>query len=252
MEHNVASQVQVAVHCEWHRVFSKEGRLQLDNILKSENGVYVITVPPYTFVLGNILNKWLIIDSHVISEDLGGNGNGIRKVFDDVQTARCWIWKRLFQSKVISSMLEISEVTVMERKDVTSQNLADTVHQDDQDFDLIMTPTVTIESGQIFPKTGIADNDSMQDSIDLNGLANEEDSHLTMLDDSIAGEESIVKERMDVECESRLHNQSVETLKWEAMQSEKWGPYQIPLILSWKKKLTNKEALQLVYFIQIA
>ena len=84
MEHNLASQVEAAAHCEGHRVFSKEGRLQLDNVLKSENDVYVITVPPYTFVLGKILNKWLIIDSHVISEDLSGNGK-----WDSQSVRRC-------------------------------------------------------------------------------------------------------------------------------------------------------------------
>ena len=55
---------------------------------------------------------------------------------------------------------------------------------------------------------------------------------------------------MDVECGNRLHNQSVETVKWEAMQNEKWGPYRLPFISSLKRNLPRKKHYNLC--IQIA
>lgn len=91
-------------------VFSEAGRKELTNALACKGrtttkaiGLYTCT--PYTFIVGIHKEVYFILDTHPISETLGGDGNGILLLTEDVSSKSCqiltqWILKRLKQSGV--------------------------------------------------------------------------------------------------------------------------------------------------------
>lgn len=91
-------------------VFSEKGRDELLSPLntipsgtKTKVGVY--TCPPYAFMIGVYNNYIYLLDTHPISADLGGNGNGILVATNDRSSRSCrlisqWILKRLKASGV--------------------------------------------------------------------------------------------------------------------------------------------------------
>lgn len=67
--------------------------------------VAVYTCGGYAFIIGCKASRFFIVDTHCIRADMGGNGNGMIKVFPsgDADSARrlcSWIWKRLRSSNV--------------------------------------------------------------------------------------------------------------------------------------------------------
>ena len=58
------------------RVFSNDGREDLFNALSNISSVGVLVCPPYIFVVCRLANEYVIIDTHVIKSQLGGNDNG--------------------------------------------------------------------------------------------------------------------------------------------------------------------------------
>ncbi len=72
-----------------YEVFSKEGRKELETHLETamENKVSIVTVTPYSFIMRKCLGSWFALDTHVICHDLGGDGNGILKVFESPHLA---------------------------------------------------------------------------------------------------------------------------------------------------------------------
>ena len=72
----------------------------------------------YIFTIGWVFGYLFIMDTHAIFHELGGNGNGLVKVFlqDDSQLAAedlcAWVWKRLSQSGVKScAQQSVAEMT---------------------------------------------------------------------------------------------------------------------------------------------
>ena len=87
-------------------VFSKAGMTELIQSLtskqkedvKSRVGLY--TCCPYTFLVGLHDNSYFLIDTHPVTEEFGGDGNGILVATNDLSLHSCrlfvnWILKRL-------------------------------------------------------------------------------------------------------------------------------------------------------------
>ena len=117
-------------------VFSEDGRAELIKSIELMEDVAVVTVPPYTFVVGRNECQFFVIDTHVISEALGGNGNGILKLFENISSITKWIWQRLAAVGVKSSLqqiIEIKKIFLSMNKDGTSgfQSFAKITSKDD-------------------------------------------------------------------------------------------------------------------------
>lgn len=77
-------------------------------------GIY--TCGGFTFLIGCKAGHFFLIDTHSISTTLGGNGNGILKVFprddNEATTRLCsWVWKRLKTSRVDQKQLQSFAIT---------------------------------------------------------------------------------------------------------------------------------------------
>ena len=96
-----------------HPAFSKSGRSALLQALaklpataeKNGASAAIYTCGGYIFTVGHLHDHFFLVDSHSIGADLGGNGNGILKVYPSTDSAAlfqlcAWIWKRLQHSGV--------------------------------------------------------------------------------------------------------------------------------------------------------
>ena len=110
-----------------YEVFSEDGRKELETHLETaaENTVSIITVTPYSFIMGKHLGKWFVLDTHVICHGLGGDGNGILKVFQSPHLAARWGWRRLVQSDVKSGYQEIVDISFEVRQGQSERSEAD-------------------------------------------------------------------------------------------------------------------------------
>lgn len=100
-----------------HGVFSRDGR---EALLKATcalstaspvTNVAIYSCGRYIFVIGCHSNQYFLVETHPISEELGGVGNGLIKVYpaQDLNSARhlcSWIWKRLQLSGVQENSLQ--------------------------------------------------------------------------------------------------------------------------------------------------
>lgn len=109
-----------------HHVFTKNGRQALIHAvtkLSKENAplkIAIYTCGVYIFLIGCRSKRLFLVDTHPIGADLGGNGNGILKVYpaDDYDSPYqmcAWIRKRLqisgVQSKCMQSLLILGEMS---------------------------------------------------------------------------------------------------------------------------------------------
>lgn len=93
-----------------NRVYSPEGRRAFVNgvvrLFTRDDipRVAIYTCGGFTFLIACKSGWYFLIDTHRISSALGGNGNGILKVYgrEDEPAKRlcCWVWKRLKDSGV--------------------------------------------------------------------------------------------------------------------------------------------------------
>lgn len=89
-------------------VFSDNGRTELINALtqkldQSESAVPIYTCHPYIFSVGKHKDALFLVDTHPVSEDLGGNCNGLLLVTPDCSPRSCkllvqWILNRLLKA----------------------------------------------------------------------------------------------------------------------------------------------------------
>lgn len=89
-------------------VFSDNGRTELINALtqkldQSESAVAIYTCHPYIFSVGKHKDALFLVDTHPVSEDLGGNCNGLLLVTPDCSPRSCkllvqWILDRLLKA----------------------------------------------------------------------------------------------------------------------------------------------------------
>ena len=97
-------------------VFSDDGRIELINALtqkldQSETAVAIYTCRPYIFPVGKHKNALFLVDTHPVSEDVGGNCNGLLLVTPDCSPRSCkllvqWILKRLQISGISGNELQ--------------------------------------------------------------------------------------------------------------------------------------------------
>ena len=73
------------------RLFSNDGGEDLFNALRNISSVVVLMCPPYIFVACRLANEYVIIDTHAIKSQLGGNDNGIVIVFPNIENCLSWI-----------------------------------------------------------------------------------------------------------------------------------------------------------------
>lgn len=96
-------------------IYSPAGMSELRMIANSVQKVAILTVPPYSFLVGKEGNEHFIIDTHKVSPDCDGNYNGIVKVFQDCSSCCKWIWKRLESSGIKDIQWQAFEVRSFER-----------------------------------------------------------------------------------------------------------------------------------------
>jgi len=104
-----------------NKVFSLEGKkdlyVQLDKLPRMIDPAYgIFTCGNYSFFLGHNDFLFFIYDTHCITESLGGNGNGIIKLFKCTKSACAWIWKRLDLSGVKNECFSFALMTKRKRK----------------------------------------------------------------------------------------------------------------------------------------
>ena len=101
----------------WQELFSAMSNTKLVDM---ELAVGLYTCSPYCFLIGVFCGSFFVIDTHSVSEALGGNGNGALVYTKDRATRSCrivtqWIIKRLAASGIckevaqsVSWIMEIS------------------------------------------------------------------------------------------------------------------------------------------------
>ena len=82
------------------KVFSIDGCKDIFSALCQLNGIGITSVPPYIFVSEHFHGELFVIDTHVIREELGGNGNGAVITLENVEDCVQWLLKRLHFSGV--------------------------------------------------------------------------------------------------------------------------------------------------------
>ena len=88
-----------------HHVFSQEARECLWNAssemgFKGQFSTAMFCCEPCVFLIGVMGGKLFLVDTHPVNRNLGGNGNGLLKVFQNCSLKACaalcaWIWKPL-------------------------------------------------------------------------------------------------------------------------------------------------------------
>ena len=90
-------------------LYSESGRKALSNAMvelcKSDNQFALCTCGSYVFIVACIGNKLIVIDTHVLSPEVGGNFGGLIKVYQNtsletIEAACIWIEKRMKTSGV--------------------------------------------------------------------------------------------------------------------------------------------------------
>ncbi|KAJ8047258.1 Serine/threonine-protein kinase TAO1 [Holothuria leucospilota] len=251
---NLIEEHELSDRCEGHRVFSNEGMKELADLLSRNSGVFIVIVPPLSFVLGRIYQKWVVVDTHVIGEVLGGNGNGVLKIFGDNNSTKRWIWRRLAQSNVRASMLGITEISRCQKSTgclfISSGRGS---NKDSTTDDLISISDVGVSvqhphsgapSQGIHRKSCAKVHDGRTSSVEVldeqleGSLHNETDKNV-----SLTNKTSTVTN--DNQVPAHTFCELDEPSTWEGMQSVKWGPNQLPYFNAVDRKLQINEAFAL-------
>eukprot|EP00795_Rhopilema_esculentum_P015816 gene15815-7125_t len=243
----IISECLLHTHCEGHPVFSAAGKKQLEKVLCQKKGVFIVTFPPYSFVLCKHIENWIAIDTHVIGESLGGNGNGILMVFKNEESTAHWIWRRLAENMVKSSILQITEIHLavehvneIRIEEATyrsaSTNLEATDCKDGGHFSISSDSEVAVTS--FFPS--INDRSTVDHQLDMRCQSSVNgDMNKTY---SGANQEKLGQIANNVPSINDVLNVPA---TWEKMCQDQWGPCRIPYFQV-SRKLKNEEALALV------
>ena len=188
-------------------IYSTIGRQELLEHIKNLSGVSLILVPSYSFLAGKEGEWYYIIDSHVINHTLGGNGNGILKVFKKHSDMAKWIWRQMSLSNV---------------KPETRQQIIRIERQ---------CPGATP-----FNEQCIASRSRHGGSL---AMKQQGQQSLASQQPVISGG-AAVQASVSVMQESGLQMQESKSLMHE------WGPHKLPYVPSYTRKLKNSEMLALV------
>ena len=118
------------------KVFSINGCKDISSALCQLNGIGIMSVPPYIFVVGNVLGDLFVIDIHVIREELGGNGNGAIITFGKVEHCGQWLLKRLHLIGVREDSMQViikvsisSDVALHLKDNESSHTFSNSTHE---------------------------------------------------------------------------------------------------------------------------
>ena len=273
------------VKYEWEKVFSDAGKKQFVQCLESD-AIYIMTVQPYSFVVGRSGHSIFVVDTHVIGDSLGGNGNGVIVVFSSCADAAKWVWQRLFDSKVRDQFMQLIKVTIEERNnaegtvqgqyDLFQDSIAGTASRQHNiskecaqgrapgQYDLSQNSKTGTASRQhntfreSTEKTLPERYDLSQDSIA--GTASRQHD---VLQESILkafpkqrnlSQGSISEKNQRAETATRPAEQRTKAFQeefatgamWDSERTETFGPYNIPYIPSVSRNLTKVEQFALV------
>ena len=207
-----------------HAVFSEEGKAELSGMIEVDGNVCIVTVPDFTFVVANLSPKILVIDTHVIPESLGGNGNGVIKVFDSSKSGCRWIWKRLHSSGVKDQRQCIHSLQLVNGR-LDSQNSSS------------MGMRITSESDDVLVISNDERGEAMPSSDGCSDDVTNEKSPTTR---------EPINEGKDIHAPSNIESQNLlYASSWEKQKIGYWGPMKIPFVSGIKRKLSNAEVYAL-------
>lgn len=118
-----------------YEVFSTEGMKDLAQMIGEIKKTAVLTVSPYTFMLGREMDQIFLVDTHLVSPKCDGKDGGIIKVFPDVSSCTRWIWMRLHSSGIKNAQQQLFEVTKASSVDQAMQKNIDDSLTSDKDWD---------------------------------------------------------------------------------------------------------------------
>lgn len=234
-------------------VFSDAGKADLIKALGTEGNTIVITVPDYTFVAANLKGRIGVIDSHVISEEMGGNGNGIIKIFLSSNDASKWIWKRLYQSGIRTERQSLVQIQLAEAdKSQITSTLNFTTQVPYHCIDLDSTPE----------KNCPQDCSNIPSDVEVSAArGNERVDCRTDMEHSASIHEfeaGVVHSKSETSeaSEAQGEDQSLSTnevdkpnyassFTWNKAEVSHWGPSKIPFVKDIRNKLLNSEVYAL-------
>lgn len=252
-------------------VFSDSGRKELAEFVeKSLQTVAIMTVPPYTFVIGRCREQFFIVDTHRIGQSCGGNGGGIVKVFPTTQSVTWWVWERLYGSGIRAEYQQIIDVNfccqspVQDFEKDLSASLDSIIVQS-------ISPLQPLETSEGSKSDSVVDdigneftisNDSntakpvpsgSQLTSQTRDRENELATRINHPDERGGGQGSQESNRCmstNTVCSKKAGPQLYDDLaypeRWEDVQQHEWGPYQLPYISVVKRKLKFAEQLALI------
>ena len=106
LEKNLIKNVALELKSKDLPLFSPEGMEEFHDTFGLQ-GVFLVTTPPYTFLVWKTKDDMRVVDTHAVSKELGGNGNAIVISFQDVKSGVTWISKRLVSAGVKDSFQQI-------------------------------------------------------------------------------------------------------------------------------------------------
>ena len=197
-----------------HPVFSDSGREDLSQFLTRMGKAAVMTVPPYTFLIGRKNQDYYIVDSHSIGPECDGNGMGIIKVFTDADTMGRWLWRRLHISGIKNKRQQMFEVDIPYTE------------SDQEDHIMIVDSSGEKDEG--------TDTNS-RSAEDLRSVA----SISPMQPLSINSSNEAAEENIWMTDFSHPEN-------WKRSDQSKWGPHGLPYFATQDNKLKFSEQLAVI------
>ena len=203
-----------------HLVFSDAGRKDLLQFVGRMGKAAVMTVPPYTFLIGRKHQDYYIIDSHSIGPECDGNGMGILKVFEDTETMGRWLWRRLHISGIVNERQQIFEVEIPCRE------------KDKEDLIMIED---SLEEKDMRADTS---SGSAEDLMNVDSIS-------PMKPLSITSSDKGTEETVEV-TKSCWRTDFSNPDNWKKSEQSKWGPYGLPYISTQGSKLKFSEQLAVI------
>eukprot|EP00112_Aurelia_sp_Birch-Aquarium-sp1_P020999 Seg5543.1 transcript_id=Seg5543.1/GoldUCD/mRNA.D3Y31 product="Mitogen-activated protein kinase kinase kinase 13-B" protein_id=Seg5543.1/GoldUCD/D3Y31 len=234
-------------------VFSDAGKADLIKALGTEGNTIVITVPDYTFVAANLKGRIGVIDSHVISEEMGGNGNGIIKIFLSSNDASKWIWKRLYQSGIRTERQSLVQIQLAEadKSQITSTlNFTTQVPYHCIDLDSAPEKNCPQDCSNIPSDVEVSaarGNERVDCRTDM-----EHSASIHEFEAGVVHSNSETSEASEAQGEDQsLSTNEVDkpnyasSFTWNKAEVSHWGPSKIPFVKDIRNKLLNSEVYAL-------
>ena len=240
---------------EWEKVFSDAGKKQFVQCLESD-AIYIMTIQPYSFVVGRSGHSFFVVDTHVIGDSLGGNGNGVIVVFSSCADAAKWVWQRLFDSKVRDQFMQLIKVTIEERNNAegTVQGQYDLSQNSKTGTASRQHNTFRESTEKTLPERYDLSQDSIAGTASRQHNMSQESISKAFPKQRNLSRGSISEKNQRAETATRPAEQRTKAFQeefatgamWDSERTETFGPYNIPYIPSVSRNLTKVEQFALV------